>query len=238
MQADKHRSVHAGRLRKDVHPRDTMKRNLVCFIASQLPLWRNDPERPSEEAETRLTSQLRDFLNKAARTADGWSHIQFRAEVPDESAKVRTIDLAPALSGDALIIEGRRHTCYDTIFPIECKRLPTPTGSNRDQREYVHTANGTTGGIQRFKSGFHGKAHRFGAMIAYVQDRSFTHWSKAINGWIDDMAQSEGPPWSKKDRLHRANHFKHSGLCRLQSTHSRVNDLGDIELHHLWITMP
>lgn len=237
MQVNKKRSVHSGRMRKDVHAPDTAKQELVSFIASNLPVWKDDPDRPTAEAETVLTSQLCRFLNEVARKSTAWSDIQFGVEGPDELNKGRKIDLSPALSGVCWIIEGRRHTCYDTIFPIECKRLPTPSGSDRDPREYVHTANSTTGGIQRFKGGFHGKAHRFGAMIAYVQEHSFAYWMKEINTWVRDLAKSEGPPWSADDQLQSSAQAEPSCICRLQSKHGRVNGLADIELHHLWIAM-
>lgn len=235
MQTNAHRTIHSGRLRQDVHLPDTAKRQLVCFIASQLPVWRDDPERPLEGAETKLTSQLRAYLNEITRCSEGWSHIQFGTENPDESSGGRKIDLAPSPSGAALIIQKRRHTCYDTIFPIECKRLPTPKGSDRDPREYIFNQHKTTGGIQRFKFGHHGASHNFGAMIAYVQDKPFTHWTNTINSWIDELSQSEGFPWDHADHLRMISQKKNEGTCQLKSKHSRTARLADIELHHLWV---
>lgn len=236
MQANVKQTIHSGRLRKDIHLPDTAKRQLVCFIASQLPLWRDDPERSHEISETKLTSQLCVYLNEAARFSGGWSHIQFSVEKFDESSGGRKIDLAPSPFGATLIIKKRRYTRYDTIFPIECKRLPTPKNSNRDSREYVFTQHGTTGGIQRFKFGHHGASHNFGAMIAYVQENSFSHWASMINGWIDELSRAEGPPWICADRLQIINHKeKGEGVCHLKSKHSRTKRLPDIELQHLWI---
>lgn len=53
---------------------------------------------------------------------------------------------------------------------IECKRLPTPGGKDRE-REYVsgfHANGSPTGGIQRFKLGLHGGQVHDAAMIGYV----------------------------------------------------------------------
>ena len=110
--------------------------HFIEFIADELPRWRDHPERKPETSETALTDQFCDHLNSAARTSDGWSRIQFRTEVPDEVRPGRAIDLAPKPCGAVLVIEGRRHTQFDTLLPIECKRLPTP-------REEVGT-NGNT----------------------------------------------------------------------------------------------
>ena len=51
-------------------------------------------------------------------------------------------------SGVAICVEGRRHTDFDSLMPIECKRLPTPKGDDRDEREYVFSEHTSTGGIQ------------------------------------------------------------------------------------------
>ena len=94
----------------------------------------------------------------------------------------------PKPRGCTLIIGGRRHSQFQALFPIECKRLPTPKGKDRDEREYVFTKEGTTGGMQRFKFGHHGSTHNFAAIIGYMQERDFTHWLTEINGWIHNLS--------------------------------------------------
>ncbi len=235
MRANEKQTIHSGRLRKDIHLPNTAKYQLICFIAAQLSSWRDDPERPYTETETILTSQLRAYLNEVARNSEGWSHIQFGVENADETNRGRKIDLSPSPSGVVLIIQKRHHSCYDTIFPIECKRLPTPKSKDRDQREYVFSQYNTTGGIQRFKYGHHGANHNFGAMIAYIQDKPFTHWNTKINTWIDELSKSEGSPWEMSDHLHLVKEMKTKRTCQLKSQHSRIKNLPDIELHHLWV---
>ncbi len=146
MLADSPIIVEAGKLEPEVQLPGTARYALLEFVADELPRWRDHPERKPEASETALTDQLCDHLNSAARTSDGWSRVQFRTEVRDEVRRGRAIDLAPKPCGAVLIIEGRRHTQFDTLLPIECKRLPTPKEKDRDEREYVVTATGSTGG--------------------------------------------------------------------------------------------
>lgn len=237
MLADFPITVQAGGLDPEVQLPGTARCELLDFIAEQLPCWRDNPTRPSRTAETDLTDQLCDHLNSAARMLDGWSWCQFRTEVPDETSPGRKIDLAPKPCGAVLVIKGRRHTQFDMLLPIECKRLPTPKGTDRDEREYVVTASGTTGGIQRFKSGFHGAKHCVGAMIAYVQDQTFAYWLKQVNGWIVSLAAAGDSEWSLSDSLTSANDDPSAGLRALDSHHRRANGLTAISLRHLWIRM-
>lgn len=237
MLADLPTIAQAGRLEPEVQLPRTARYALIEFIADELPRWRDNTERKPVTSEAALTDQLCDRLNSAARTSVGWSRVQFRTEVPDEVRRERAIDLAPKPCGAVLIIEGRRHTQFDTLLPIECKRLPTPKGKDRDEREYVVTANGTTGGIQRFKFGHHGAAHRVGAMIAYVQDNTFSHWLAQVNGWIRDLSAETDSAWSESDSLLPLEDDTALGLCTLHSYHEREGELEEIELRHLWIRM-
>ena len=230
-------TAQAGTLAPEVHLPGTAHNELLGFIADELPRWRDYPERKPETAETVLTDQLCDHLNSAARLSDAWSRIQFRTEVRDEIQRGRTIDLTPKPCGAVLVIEGRRHTQFDTLLPIECKRLPTPKGQNRDEREYVATATVSTGGIQRFKFGHHGAAHNNAAMIAYVQEQTFCHWHAQVNGWIRDLSSQTDSSWSNSDSLEIQKDNPTARLCTLHSRHYRVSGLEEITLQHLWIEM-
>jgi hypothetical protein len=139
--------------------------------------------------------------------------------------------------GAAFIIEGRRHSQFDALFPIECKRLPTPKEKDRDEREYVTNEPGTTGGIQRFKLGFHGAAHTFAAMIAYVQEQPFSHWMTQVNCWIKHLAAGPNSAWSDSDILQLLSDNSTTGIGTLKSEHRRAGGLGGCELRHIWIRM-
>ncbi len=137
----------------------------------------------------------------------------------------------------SLVIEGRRHSQFDPLFPVECKRLPTPKGKGRDEREYVITEPGSTGGMQRFKFGHHGAAHEFVAMIAFVQEHSFQHWLDKLNGWICGLALAPNSAWNSDEALHIVDESKESKVCSLASKLHRSIDLGSCGMQHLWIQM-
>lgn len=225
-----------GTLGKDVQVPGTFRHELLDFIAAELPRWRDRPDRPKETAETILTSQLCSHLNGVARHAKSWDILLFKVEEADERHKGRKIDLVANPCGVAICIEGRRHTEFESLMPIECKRLPTPDGKDRDEREYVISRYSSTGGIQRFKAGHHGAAHLLGAMIAYVQEESTAVWDKRVAGWINDLAAKQHG-WSKKDLLSVEREDATSRLAIFRSLHERQNGLSEIELRHLWVRM-
>jgi hypothetical protein len=237
MLADSSIPSHTGRIEQDILLPATARYELIDFIAQELPHWRDHPDRPPASSETTLTGQLCDHLNAESYYSTTWSHVQFRTEVTDEIHSGRKIDLAAKPCGATLVIEGRRHSQFDTLLPIECKRLPTPKEKGRDEREYVITEPGTTGGIQRFKFGYHGAAHLVGAMIAYVQEQTFSHWAVQVNCWIQDLSAQAGVTWSCFDLLQPLSEDSAAGLCMLHSHHRREGGLEGFELRHLWVRM-
>ena len=219
-------------------------RRLVDFVAEQLASWRGHPERPPAESETQLNAQLCSYLNGAARRS-ALDAIQFCAEVPDESHRGRRLDLAVLPCGTTLRIEGRRYNEFETLLPIECKRLPTPADDRRrGEREYVIGAEATTaGGIQRFKLGAHGAAHAIAVLIGYVQAGTAEQWRGTINGWMAELADADAL-WND-ERLERLEAVSRDGsgdhaapVARFVSVHRRDDaSTRTIELQHLWIDM-
>lgn len=228
--------VQVGALNSDIQAPAKFRRELLDFIAVELPRWRDRPDRPRETSETVLTSQLCGHLNSATRHAIGWDVLQFRVEEADEKNKGRKIDIVASARGVALWVEGRRHTDFDSLMPIECKRLPTPTGKERDEREYVISRTSSTGGIQRFKSGHHGATHTLGGMIGYVQDETVAVWGKRVAGWIAGLVGTHDG-WSLKDLLHLERQDATLRLAIFRSSHERRTGLADIALRHLWLEM-
>jgi len=229
-------SAQLGALNSEVHKPATFRHELVDFIARELPRWRDRADRPQATAETSLTSQLCGHLNGASRHSPGWDILQFRVEEQDEQQKGRKIDLVASPRGTLICVEGRRHTEFDTLMPIECKRLPTPNGSDRDEREYVISRHSSTGGIQRFKDGNHASTHSFGAMIAYVQEGTTAVWETRVSGWVNALPGNE-PGWTTKDLLQLVHNDETLRLAVLRSIHQRQKGLSDFELRHLWIEM-
>lgn len=230
-------SAHLGTFGKNVQKPATFILELLNFIKDELPRWRDRPERKRETSETHLTSQLCIHLNSATRHSPGWDILQFLTEVPDEEAKGRRIDLVPAPSNATIWIEGRRHLDFDTLLPIECKRLPTPKGKDRDEREYIFSQHSSTGGIQRFKAGHHGARHAQGAMIAYVQQETSGFWNSKVAEWINDLIACGQKGWSTKDLLSLEQDDATRRVAVLSSSHARENGLPKITLRHLWVQM-
>lgn len=226
---------HFGALEKNIHFESTSIYALINFLADQLANWCQDPERPDEDSETVLTSQFCAYLNSAARLSR-WDFLQFRVEERDEVKAGRKIDLVAAPCGATVWIEGRRCIKYDTLLPVECKRLPTPVDKRRDAREYVIDGK-TTGGIQRFKAGHHGAAHTIAAMIGYIQTDNAIHWKKSIDGWIRDLASASHAGWSTGDLLTTGVPHASKRVSLHRSDHTRAGGLADINLTHIWVQM-
>lgn len=229
-------SVQFGALGSDVQKPATFRHELIDFIAGELPRWRDRPDRPAATAETSLTSQLCGHLNGVSRHSPGFDILQFRVEEQDEQQAGRKIDLVASPCGASICVEGRRHTEFDSLMPIECKRLPTPKGTDRDEREYVISRHSSTGGIQRFKVGDHASTHSFAAMIGYVQEETTAVWETRVAGWINGIAGVESG-WTAKDLLHLDHDDSASRLRRFRSSHERQKSLSEIELRHLWLEM-
>lgn len=230
-------SARSEKFGSDVQRPAAFLHELLNFIADELPHWRDRSDRKYETSETILTSQLCAHLNSIARHSDGWDILQFRIEEPDEQEKGRKIDLVSAPCDATIWIEGRSYTDFETLLPIECKRLPTPKGKDRDEREYVINRHATTGGIQRFKAGHHGAAHTLGAMIAYVQEDTATLWHSRVAGWISDLVASIEPGWSVEDSIQLERELETLGLTFFRSVHTRQKGLPNIELRHFWVRM-
>jgi hypothetical protein len=226
-----------GVLNGDVQKPATFRHELIEFIADELPRWRDRPERNAQGSETILTSQLCTHLNSVTRHSPGWDVLQFRVEEPDEQSPGRKIDLVASPSGVAIVIEGRRHVDFDILMPIECKRLPTPSGTNRDEREYVINRHNTTGGIQRFKAGHHGAAHNLGAMIGYVQQEDRAYWNTRVAEWVNDLIAAGEQGWTINDLLRLERDDATRRVAILSSSHTREKGLPELELRHLWVQM-
>lgn len=227
----------SGALNRDLHPPDTFLYELLDFIKNELPKWRDRADRPHETSEPKLTSHLCSHLNSATRLSNGWDVLQFKSEVPDNAKPGRTIDLAPAPSNAKIWIGGRSYVDFDYLMPIECKRLPTPKGDKRDEREYVISKFSSTGGIQRFKAGHHGANYKLGAMIGYIQNDSGVFWSKKVKEWLDELIKENQQGWSEKDFLQPESNDINLKLSTHRSCHEREGGLPEIELRHLWIEM-
>jgi len=229
------RDISAAGLRPDLHVPSTFREKLIEFIRAELVTWRDRHDRPAATGETRLNSQLCVHLNGASRHSVAWSSLQFLAEPPDEVAGTRNLDLQASPCGTAIWIEGRRHTEFDSILPMECKRLPTPPSASRDEREYLFSSYACAGGVQRFKEGVHASKHAVCAIIGYLQADDAPTWRTRINRWVEQLAASKESGWSASDMLELSEYDAAAGAASLQSHHKRVLGLPDVDIRHLWI---
>lgn len=230
------RHAAAGALDGDLHLRGEWHVAFLDFIVGLLPSWRDDPDRPPADGETTLTAQLCARIASALRYGP-WDFLQVRREEPDETSAARALDIAVAPAGSRILVEGRTYTEYNTLLPMECKRLPTPKGHERDEREYLYSQYKTTGGVQRFKAGHHASLHSRAAMIGYVQQHDVAHWAAQTDQWIDQLEAAKQPGWRATDKLALTDHDTANRVGQLRSTHQRDKGLADIDLEHLWIEM-
>lgn len=226
----------SGALDSTLHLPGESIRAIIAFIGSTLPAWRDDPNRKAETSETKLTAQLCSRLNSASHRSN-WDFLQFKREEPDEDAGGRSIDLAATPKGRSIMVEGRRYSEYQTLLPIECKRLPTPPGRKRDPREYLYSQHSSTGGIDRFKNGHHAAGHKQAAMIGYVQGKDIPHWKSQFDVWVAALGAAGTGQWSSSDTLSLLAHNAKERVGILQSSHTRVAPLEPIAIDHLWIEM-
>lgn len=215
----------------------TFQLKIIDFVYQQLPTWQDDPDRPNEQSEDKLNLQLCKFLDAHAR--NDFPMIRFDHE--EYQTGRRRVDMS-ASSAKSIFFEAKLYTIYDPVLVLEGKRLPAPSSSR--EKEYVTGPNPEkiSGGIQRFKLGFHGAKHNLAAMIGYIQDRFECDWHATINGWISELVSNpigDGCVWTADETLKAFERDASRGIYSYRSIHSRTGDLlnNEIELHHLWVTM-
>ena len=111
------------------------------------------------------------------------------------------------------------------IFIVEAKRL------SKSHKDYVKNPNG---GIERFKreqNGF-GKHLNQSAMIGYIQQENKEYWETKINGWIEELIESETDIiWDEGDKL-----IPNDSASDFISHHQRVIEK-PITLYHFWVNL-
>jgi hypothetical protein len=230
----------SGRLTSGLRP-DTLTDQILRFVQTELPGWRDDPDRPDQEttpSEERLNGQLCDYLTVAAR--DRLPMVFFHHE--ERQTGTRRVDFG-AHPCQKQFVGERCCTIYEPIIVFEGKRLPSPGNDRRRTREYVTGEGGEkSGGIQRFKLGLHGDKHKLAAMIGYIEKGEPIEWLKRINGWIRELEESfrfDGETWSAKEQLTNFVEDTSNRTASASSIHSRVGKAASKSIHirHLWVTM-
>lgn len=214
----------------------TLLERTIEFVYKLLPEWRDDPERPEEDSETRLNLQLCKYLDSRAR--DAFPMVRFDHE--EYQTDRRSVDMS-ASPVDTTIIDAKQYSIYDPFLVFECKRLPAP--SKDREREYVSGGKEKiSGGIQRFKTGQHGAELDQAVVIGYIQKRAPKEWRLDVNKWIETLATGtieDICAWDISETLKLLDEDKSKGLVKFRSVHSRTGSRlsGEIKISHLWIVM-
>jgi hypothetical protein len=227
-------NIYGGRITSGIKLK-TFQLKIINFVFEQLPNWRDDHDRPDGDSEPVLNPQLSIFLDCKAR--NDFSMIHFCHEEPQLPNRSVDVAVKPI---EKMTIEAQRYTAYTPIIVFECKRLPAP--DIKREKEYVTgiDSNKISGGIQRFKLGFHGNKYDMAAMIGYVQDKPCSYWHGKINEWILELVKKpigDGCLWKSGEILNAIAENKSVGSACYVSTHKRQKLKDEIKIHHLWITM-
>jgi hypothetical protein len=225
-----------GKITTGITPNNLASKT-IDFVYNSLPVWRDDPDRPKEQAENKLNLQLCKFLNSNyARNAFPMVHFEHE----EYQTKRSSIDIA-ALPNETITLGAKTYTIYDTIVVIEGKRLPAPS-SDREKEYVTGGEKYQRGGIQRFKLKRHGENHEIAAIIGYLQDGLIKDWYTKINNWILDLSNGniiDVCEWHQSETLTELTLDLTKRMSKCKSTHNRgTNQQPDnILIHHLWINM-
>jgi hypothetical protein len=173
-----------------------------------------------ETGENKITQDLEISLNEETRLNN--TFFAFQNQHEDGNS---TTDIGVYLRNN------RYRFCW-----IEAKKLPTPNGKNRDEREYVIVDNKKfkgNGGIQRFKESKHAPELSISIMIGYIQDKDFDYWLLKVNGWITELGNTDT---EFRENEYCLNKLVSNKCNRFISTHKRKNET-TITLHHYWISL-
>lgn len=240
MIADQPRATPAiGNPDRTVLNAGAFREKLILFIETELPLWRDRPERPPLTDEPHLNEFLSNHLNSAARR-QYFDCVQFSLEPNQVGGRRGDIAIKPL---GVIVVEGRTHHDFEQLLPIECKRLPTPRASDRSEVEYVDGLPGSrSGGIERFKLGLHGPANSHALLIGYVQKETFEHWFSIINARLSSLAGAvvDANLWKPVEPLSAGISVRPADVRRLSSIHRRSCPpcaSNSVMMDHLWVAM-
>lgn len=218
---------------------DAFHHAIVELIEQELSVWRDRPQRPPFQDEPKLNQSLCLHLNRAARHR-GFDAIQFIQEPIQKSSRRADIGV---MEPGTITVEGREYEDFIQLFPIECKRLPTPKDNRRSDCEYVHgLAEHRTGAIERYKHGLHGHNNHRVMIIGYVQKNDFKHWEGVINQRLQKQADNGADQgiWAPAEILSAMPSNRRTGCWKLESVHRRRQPparSSRVTIDHLWVLM-
>lgn len=204
--------------------------SVVKFIFTHLASWRDDPGRPAETNEDRLTNQLCAYLS------DKTEFFSFQSQEPQMGTSSIDIAAKPK-STTASLYQG---SIYVPLILFESKRLPCPDNPHVREKEYVIRKDRAYGGIQRFKNERHAADFTVAGMIGYIQQHDIALFFGKVNAWLSELAhippsEASGLLWNH-ELLEMTHILKSEGIAQLNSEHKRPTK-EPIALFHLWVCM-
>jgi hypothetical protein len=202
---------------------------IIKFISSYITELPNICNKKKIVDEDSITQELIILLNRKKYKYDYpfYFHPQF---IQEENHK-RKIDFGTILT------DG--YSDSNSIFDIECKRLPTP-GFGRE-KEYVQKEEEgkghhikESGAMARFKKSIYSKNLLLCSIIGYVQKDNFKKWFDRINNWIIDFSGIENSIWNNEDTLYEFTENDKVAFCL---SNNQRQDKSKIKIHHIWIMM-
>jgi hypothetical protein len=222
----------AGRLDENVLP--CVSRDAVLdVIENGLAEFAGRSELRKIENEKGITNRLCKILN-----CHKLLYFHHEGMQDEQTGTSPSVDLEAVTTGDTTF-EARSYAKEETLVAIEAKRLPSPPPKSRE-REYLIGSDRSSGGLERFKLGIHGKRAPAWVMLGYVQRNDFSSWLTKINGWIDELAQGRQLPqlvWESGEKLEEV--ARASATARYRSRNRRCLDgkVAVIEIIHLWVSL-
>lgn len=238
MLADDHSPVFKGKLEKGP-PDNTSILEVVAFAEKHLIGFSRKYSDSKIKNEKGLTQKLVLLLNFYANKESYpfWFHKEYAEDT--EQGDSPQVDISTITKEESIIIESRVYSYEESFFSLEAKRLDR-LGKRREKEYLIGRSEKkkyvSSGGVERFKQGIHGRKLKYGAIIAYVQIYDFSHWHKKINSWIEALIQKKikSPvKWTQRDKLKKK--YVKLATAKFISVHPRGKD--SITLFHLWTNL-
>ena len=196
MLADASKNINSGQLTHGVEL-DSSITSVVEFIEIHFGEFSEKAKGEISSSEKSLNDRLCKYFNRNAGNYPFYFHHE---NVEDHTTGLSAqIDIAALSRSEQITIGDRSYNEFNPFFSIEAKRLPTP--GHKREKEYVTGTDKPSGGIERFKSGIHGKSLKFAAIIGYIQEENANHWYLKINNWISELISSTPNIWKEDDKL-------------------------------------
>lgn len=216
-------------------PIEPLIEDVINFICIYLPLFpgalKDNEIHSDDEVEKVLNQYLIDFFNGHSFDHNSFLPYKFIFRKDDE---IKGTNFKPDI-GVTLWNKQLKNFKVQSIFQIECKRLPIPDNSKiRSEKEYVVGIKKNTGGIERFKNNKHGSHLVESALIAFIQNDSIPNWFSKINSWIKVEIDNKTSNWTGKDYLTPISNSE--TMCRYRSSCEREN-VNAITLHHFFLNI-